>query len=191
MALRPRISLENRGKVLALSEEGYTQREIAIQVGSSQKNVSDILKKQRDTGTVRDKKIPGRKRKTTAKEDRIMVRKSKSDRFKTASEIRAEMQIKHRVNVSSSTARRRLREAGLNGCKSRQKPRLTSRHKKARLQFVRSHKDWSARMWSKVIFSDESRLLLHRCDGRVYVRRMAGEALRENCIRSTVRHGGE
>ena len=177
MAPKPRISLENCAKALALSEEGYTQREIAIRVGCSQKSVSDILKKQQDTGTVRDKKIPGRKRKTTAKEDRIMVRKSKSERFKAAPEIRAEMQIEHGVNVSSSTARRRLREADLSGYKSRQKPRLTFRHKKAHLQFTRSHKDWSARMWSRVIFSDESRFLLHRCDGRVCVQRMAGEAL--------------
>ena len=35
MAPRPRISLENRGKVLALSEEGYSQREIADRVGCS------------------------------------------------------------------------------------------------------------------------------------------------------------
>ena len=75
----------------------------------------------------------------------MMGRKSKSDCLKSAPEIRAEMQIKYGVNVSSSMARRRVREAGLNGYKSRQKPRLTC-HKKARLQFARSHKDWSARM---------------------------------------------
>ena len=57
MAPRPRINLKNCGKVLALSEEGSTQRAITIQVGYSQKSASDILKKQRDTGTVKDKKI--------------------------------------------------------------------------------------------------------------------------------------
>ena len=44
------VSLENRGKVLALSVEGYSQREIAVRaVGSSQRSVSDILKKLRLT----------------------------------------------------------------------------------------------------------------------------------------------
>ena len=84
MGRKPRISLESRGKVLALSEEGYSQREIAHLVGCSQRSVSDILKKQRLTGCVRDRKILGRKRKTTSKEDRIIVRKSKADRFKSA-----------------------------------------------------------------------------------------------------------
>ena len=63
MGRKPRISLESRGKVLALSEEGYSQREVAHRVGCSQRSVSDILKKQRPTGCVRDRKIFGRKKK--------------------------------------------------------------------------------------------------------------------------------
>ena len=50
MGPKPRISLENRGKVLALLEESYSQREIAVRaVGCSQRSVSDILKKERLT----------------------------------------------------------------------------------------------------------------------------------------------
>ena len=45
------------------------------------------------------------------------------------------------VWVSTSTTRRRLREAGLIGRKQRKKPRLTSRHKKSRLEFARTHID--------------------------------------------------
>ena len=63
-------------------------------------------------------------------------------------------------------------------------------HKKARLEFARSHKDWRAEQWSQVIFSDESRFLLHRNDGRVYVRRMAGEEFMEDCVQPTMKHGG-
>ena len=74
----------NRGKVLALSEEGYSQREVARRVGCCQRSISDILKKEPLTGGVRDRKIVGRKRKTTTKEDRLIVRKGKADRFKTA-----------------------------------------------------------------------------------------------------------
>ena len=100
------------------------------------------------------------------------------------------MQIEHGVNISVSTTRRRLREAGLKGCKPRKKPRLTARHKKCRLQFAQAHKDWTPEQWSRVIFGDESRFLLHRSDGRVHVRGMAGVELKESCIQSTVKHGG-
>ena len=57
MGPKPRISLEDKGKVLALSEEGYTQREIAARVGCTQSSVSEILMKIL-TWSVKDAKIP-------------------------------------------------------------------------------------------------------------------------------------
>ena len=124
MGPRPRISLENRGKVLALSEERYSKREIADRVDCSQRRFRDILKKQRLTGNVKDLKIPGRKRKTTKREDRVIVTKSKSSRYKTPLEINVDMQIEHSVSDSTSTIQRKLRKAGLNGRKPRKKPSL-------------------------------------------------------------------
>lgn len=135
----------NRGKVLALSEEGYSQKEIA---------------------------------------------ETNANRFKKPPEIKAEMRIEHGVHMSPSTTVRRLREAELNGCKSRQNPLLTARHKKARLAYARLHKNWTIRHWSRVLFSDESRFLNHRSDGCVCVRRMVREALNENCVQSSVKGGG-
>ena len=52
------------------------------------------------------------------------------------------------------------------------------------------HKHRWAELWSRVIFSDESKFLLHRSDGRVYVRRMAGEEFEDSSIQATVQHGG-
>ena len=155
---------------MALSEEGYTQRVIAAHVGCTQASVSGILKKKMVYGNVKDAKIPGRKRKTSQKEDRIVVRKSKTDRFKTASQIKAEMQTDY-------------------DCRPQKKPRLTSCHNKKRLDFAKAHQNWTAEQWTQVVFSDESRFLLHRSDGRIFVRRMTGEELKENCVQPTVRHG--
>ena len=55
----PRISLEEHGRVVALSEEGYSQRAIATRVGCSQKSVFD-----KKTGSVRSLKSIGRPRVT-------------------------------------------------------------------------------------------------------------------------------
>ena len=77
-----------------------------------QRSVSNISKKQRLTGSVKDLKIPGRKRKTTKSEDWFMFRKCKSHSYKTATENKAEMQIEHVESVSTSAAWRTLREAG-------------------------------------------------------------------------------
>ena len=99
------------------------------------------------------------------------------------------MRSKFSVDISTSTTQRRLREAGLHGCKARKKPHLTVAHRRARLCFARDHKDWTAEQWSKVIFSDESRFLLFRSDGRAYVQRAPGEEFHE-CLQATVKHGG-
>ena len=58
------------------------------------------------------------------------------------------------------------------------------------LDYAREHYSWTQTDWEKVIFSDESRFLLHRSDGRVYVRRMSREQFKEMCIQTTVKHGG-
>jgi transposase len=77
MGPKPRISLERRGTVLALSREGYTQRQIAGKVGCSQRSASDILKKKQLTGSVKDLKIPGKKRKTTQRDTTSWCKKVK------------------------------------------------------------------------------------------------------------------
>ena len=110
MGPKPRISLENRGKIIALAEEQYPHREIAARVGCSHGAVGEIVRKHRLTGSVTDRKIPGRGRKTTARQDRLLVRKSLADRFKTAPQVKAEMLLEHGVDISTSTAQRRLRE---------------------------------------------------------------------------------
>ena len=109
MGPKPTISLENRGKIIALAEEQYPHREIAARVGYSHGAVGEIVRKHRLTGSVTDRKIPGRGRKTTARQDKLLVRKSLADRFKTAPQVKAEMLLEHGVDISTSTAQRRLR----------------------------------------------------------------------------------
>ncbi|KAK1794284.1 hypothetical protein P4O66_011177 [Electrophorus voltai] len=54
----------------------------------------------------------------------------------------------------------RLLEAGLKSCKARKKPFINEKQRRARLKFVKDHKDWTIEDWSKVIFSDECNIQL-------------------------------
>ena len=144
---------------------GSLRGRLLSEAGCSQKSVSLILKKLRETSSVKDKKNSGRLRVTTRREDSIIVRKSLSNRCKTAPQIRSEVMSEHSIEISTSTTQRRLRDAEIFGRKARKKPCLTPTCKRARLAFARAHKDWTAEQWSRVIFSDESRFLLFRSDG--------------------------
>ena len=129
MRPRPRISVENRAKVVILAEEGYRDL-LLLELVAAKGVCVRSLKKHTETGEVRDRKIPGRPRKTTSREDRLVVRKSMTDRFKTAHQIKSELSSSHNLILSTSTTQRRLREAGLYGQKARKKPRLTLLHKR-------------------------------------------------------------
>ena len=150
----------------------------------------ELVKKHQQTGTSADRPIPGRKRVTMSHEDRVMTRISLADRRKTAPQICACLQEHYSTAVPVSTVQRRLLEVGLKAYRARKKPRLTLAHRHKRLEFARKHRDWSASDRSRVVFSDESRFLLYRNDGRPYARRRPGEAYREDCVQPTLKHGG-
>ncbi|KAI6648383.1 hypothetical protein LOD99_8173 [Oopsacas minuta] len=105
MPSKSRISIENRANLILLSESGHTQREEAKMVGCSQKSVAEILKKHRLTCTIRDLAIPGRPRVTTKRQDNLLVRKCKKDRFKTATQIKAEVLSEYSIKLSTSKFR--------------------------------------------------------------------------------------
>ncbi|KAI6659473.1 Transposable element Tcb2 transposase [Oopsacas minuta] len=104
--------------------------------------------------------------------------------------IKAEVLSEYSIKLSTSTVQRRLRGAGLFGRKPRRKPHLTTKHKRDRLSFARSHKNWNPEEWARVVFSDESRFLLYTNDGRAYIRRMKGEEFSERCLQKTCKFGG-
>lgn len=60
------------------------------------------------------------------------------------------------ANLSDSTVRRRLREAGLQSRIAAQKHLLTAANKAARLRFATEHCSWSESDWKCVVFSYES-----------------------------------
>ena len=68
--------------------------------------------------------------------------------------------------MSRQTIRNRLHHFGLRARRPLQVTPLTDRHRRLRLQWARDHVTWNIQQWSSVLFTDESRITLHRNDGR-------------------------
>ncbi len=49
---------------------------------------------------------------------------------------------------------------------------------------------WTKRKWSKVLFTDESKFDLFGSNRRTFVRRLAKERYKKECLTPTVKHGG-
>ena len=63
-------------------------------------------------------------------------------------------------------------------------------HRQRRLEWARGHRNLLLGHWRHVVFSDESRFLLYRNDGRIRVRRQVHEAYSDDCIVPRVQAGG-
>jgi hypothetical protein len=94
------------------------------------------------------------------------------------------------LNVCPQTVRNALNKEGLVARVKARKPLLWPRHFKARLNFCRRYKSWTAADWARVIFSDETKINQMGSDGRVYVWGKWGSKHTKREIIPTVKHGG-
>ena len=79
------LTVEERAAVVTLKKEGYSQRDIARKEKISLCAVQEeILKKKRETGTVKYRVKTGRPRLTSKRQDRLLKRLSLSNRRATS-----------------------------------------------------------------------------------------------------------
>ena len=187
MGFKP-ISAEQRGVIIYLYDEGKSQRFIAKKTGTSRKGVQGVLKRWIETGDAKCQPRSGRKRKSTKRSDRTLVRICLGNRRLNSKELARELKESSGVELSAPTVRRRLLENGLRGCKARKKPLLTEKQRKRRLDWARSHVKWPIEKWRKVLFSDESTFTVNNHAGNNFVRRKPEEEYRPYCISPTIKH---
>lgn len=183
------ITPRKRTKIVTLSQHtSMTVRDIAAAVGVGKSSVSRIINQQKNFGTVSPKRKSkcGRKRKTTPRTDKFLVRNSIMHPYKTSRDLQREL-IATGVSVDSSTVRRRLIEAGRFARKPIKKQLLTPAMKKKRLDWARKYQSWTAQDWKKVVFSDETHFLVQGFRPG-FVRRSVGEPIREQHLIQTVKH---
>lgn len=183
------ITPRKRAKIIALKEHtSMTVRDIASAVGVGKSSVSRILTTFQESGSLSPKRRAkcGRKRKTTPRTDKILIRNSKINPRKTSSDLKRDL-LATGFDVSSSTVRRRLLEAGRKARRPTKKQFLTTKMMKKRLAWAKKYKSWTADDWKKVIFSDETHLFVQGYKAN-FVRRGDSEPLRPEHVEQTVKH---
>ncbi|CAG9565363.1 unnamed protein product [Danaus chrysippus] len=190
MPKKSELSAEQRLRIKILHEQGMSQVKIAREVKCSRCAVQYAINRFKETGTHENRPRTGRRKVTTEREDRLLIRQSLQNRKKTALELAAALSEAKGSSVSVYTVRRRLLKAGLKGFKARKKPWLSEHNKKNRLEWALKHRDWSVEDWSNVLWSDESNFEVFGTPGVTYVRRRVGEEYNPECVVPTVKHGG-
>lgn len=172
-------------RILTLAHTGLSSRAIADQVSRSQSTVSRVTRTY-DYETFESRPLTRiRKRKTTVRQDRILLRSAKANDDQAFRDI---INIAG-VKVSRATLPRRLKEVDLFSRIRRRKPVLKPYHKAARLFWARKYVHWTVEDWLKVIWSDESSIVLGRKSRQRRCIRKKGQAfLRRHCD-GTVKSG--
>ena len=136
------------------------------------------------TGTVQDRPRSGRPRATTQRLDRAIVNTHVRNPFQSSAET-----ARH-FRLSKHTILRRLRDGGLRAYRPLRGAILTPLHRRNRQIWTQEHVRWSQRRWNRILFSDESRFLIRRIDGRERVFRRRGQRFHQAHIRQVDRFGG-
>ena len=106
--------------------------------------------------------VSGRPPKLSRRIIRDTVRKVESGLLKNAKDTCDHIFNLHNIKLSKWTIARLLIKNGLKSYSKPKKPRLESKHKKARHKYARVMKQFQEDAWQRVIFTDESRKMCIR-----------------------------
>ncbi|XP_053302250.1 uncharacterized protein LOC128461377 [Pleuronectes platessa] len=112
-ARKGELSCETRQTILVLRNEGCSMRAIAKKLKMSYNGVYYTLQRTAQTGSTQSRKRSGRPRCTTQQEDKYIRVFSLSNRRLTGPQLAASLNGTRKTPVSTSTVKRRLRDAGL------------------------------------------------------------------------------
>lgn len=135
---------KKRELIKKLRNEGKTYKDIKLMLGCSDQMIANAVKYQEKTET------HGRKRKTSANDDRRIVCCSQKDPFAFSKMIQEDLGL----SVSSVTIRRRLLEHNLCARSPRKVLMLTKKQVAARFKFAKAHINWPPEKWRNILWTD-------------------------------------
>ena len=132
----------------------------------------------------------GRPSKLSPSHIRHAIRLLSSGKADTAVQVTRQLCNITNQSLSVETVRQHLKKAGLKAAVKKNKPLLTKRHMRERLDFAIAHKDWTVEDWKKVVWSDETKINRLGSDGRKWVWKKSGEGLSNRTVQGTLKFGG-
>ncbi len=148
-------------RIISLSKQNLSQREIARRLQISQSVVSKKLKKH-SSGILPVKQ--GRPKVLDKLEERYIARLALSGKATKARDISQNLREYSHTEVSQNTILRSLKSNGIKSHLKIKKPLLKKEHRKKRRNFEKTHRKWDCYDWEDIVWSDETKICLHTND---------------------------
>lgn len=170
--------------------QGKSVAEICTILNIKRRTVYNILKRFTHENRIDLKHGPGRPKRLTLHEERLIMRKVKLNPRVSAPTLVSELYEECGKKVGRETVRRTIRNAGYNGRVARRKPFISEVNRRKRLKFAKEYVSKPITYWEDVIYADESKFNIHGSDGRCMVWRERNKELDPRNLKATVKHGG-
>lgn len=112
----------------------------------------------------------GRPRKTTPRQDRLILQKFKEDVLITPKTASMEVKKDYGISISRKTVERRLKEANFATYVARPIPFISPKNKLKRLAFAKSFVNKPQSFWEQILWTDESSFEYHGSKNKIYCR---------------------
>ena len=132
----------------------------------------------------------GRKRKTRVPTDRLIQRKLKVVRRKSASMVKIEIENELGILLHVDTIRKRIHKVGLFGRVARKKPYVNKINRVKQLKFAKEMLEKPVDFSKNVVRFDDSKFNLFGSDGKVIIWRTPLEEFDPKYTIPTIKHGG-
>ena len=175
-------SFEN-GRIIEMWKS-MSNREIAIALGKNSRTIDRFVIRYVDTGSIERATGSGRKRKTSEREDRMLLKASKKRRTASAAELGAEVG----VDVSDKTIIRHLGEQGVYSRIAAKKTLISPINQQKRITWCKKYRSLTSDDWEKlrVLFTDEAPYTFH-CQSSRRVWRTKAERYSPAAMQATVK----
>jgi transposase len=185
-AMHP-LSSDKINNIIVLLQAGHSTRHVAQQTGVGCGTVARIRSQHCSEVPC---PVAGRPKSLTPRDINHGIRLIMSQQVDTATQVARELRDITNRSVSSETVRRELKNAGMKAVVKQKRPLLSKKHRRARLKWAQTHKDWTVEDWKSVAWSDESKVNRLGSDGRQWVWKKAKENLNDRLVQGTLKFGG-
>lgn len=185
-----RLAHDQRVQIVTLREEGLSFQALADRFNVRKATIIALMQKYTRTGSVDDLPGRGRHRMSTERQDRALLRLSTRHPQMSSRGLAQEWHESANVAARPRTVRQRLFSAGRYSYIAPKKPLLTARHRATRLQWARAHSHWTAEVWGRVLFTDETPLHLVQTTQRRQFRSRRGAGRVTNIVQPRLHSGG-
>ena len=181
-------TLSERTSVEVLRNEGFTYKYISEKLNIPLTTCKDVCRRKLKYSSHLNRPRTGRP-KALSERDVRQIKKEAASQKNFSTDKLAEMMKKTKIaDVCSKTIRNALNGENLHGELKLKKPCLTKKNIKARFEFAKRYVNKPISFWKGVLWSDETKINVHGCDGRRYVWKKPDELIKPRHVKITFKH---